>query len=40
MSKHTVPLNPSYHEKLTGKRVAPEVLIERSFEVLLRLRGE
>ena len=32
---HTVTLTASYYEKLTGKRVAPEVLIEKSFEFLL-----
>ena len=32
---HKVTLKPSYYEKLTGKRVAPEVLIERSFRFLL-----
>jgi hypothetical protein len=35
LTTHTVTLNPSYYEKLTGKRVAPEVLIKRSFEFLL-----
>ncbi|MCP4896645.1 MAG: hypothetical protein GY906_06670 [bacterium] len=32
---HTVTLSSSYYEKLTGKQVAPEVLIEKSFEFLL-----
>ena len=32
---HTVTVDDSYYEKLTGKRVPPEVLIERSFEFLL-----
>jgi len=32
---HQVTLNPSYYEKLTGKRVAPEVLVEKSFKFLL-----
>jgi hypothetical protein len=32
---HTVTLSPSYYEKLTGKRVAPELLVEKSFEFLL-----
>jgi hypothetical protein len=32
---HKVTLKPSYYEKLTGKRVAPEVLIEKSFSFLL-----
>jgi len=35
MTTHTVTLSPSYYEKLTGKQVAPEVLIEKSFEFLL-----
>ncbi|MCZ6778404.1 MAG: hypothetical protein O7F16_05485 [Acidobacteria bacterium] len=34
-TQHKVTVNPSYHEKLTGGRVAPEILIERSFEFLL-----
>jgi hypothetical protein len=32
---HTVTVSDSYYEKLTGKRVAPEVLVEKSFEFLL-----
>jgi len=32
---HKVTLKPSYYEKLTGKRVTPEVLVEKSFEFLL-----
>jgi hypothetical protein len=32
---HTVTLSPEYYEKLTGKRVSPELLIEKSFEFLL-----
>ena len=32
---HTVTVSSSYYEKLTGKRVAPEVLVEKSFEFLL-----
>jgi hypothetical protein len=32
---HTVTLSPEYYEKLTGKRVSPETLIEKSFEFLL-----
>ncbi len=32
---HTVTLSPAYHEKLTGGRVEPEVLVEKSFEFLL-----
>ena len=33
---HTVTVSSSYYEKLTGKRVAPEVLIEKSFAFLLQ----
>ena len=32
---HKVTVTPSYYEKLTGKRVAPEVLVEKSFRFLL-----
>ncbi len=32
---HKVMLTPAYYEKLSGKRVPPEVLIEKSFEFLL-----
>ena len=32
---HTVTVDPSYYEKLTGKRVTPEVLVEKSFAFLL-----
>lgn len=32
---HTVTLIPSYHQKLTGGKMTPEELIERSFEFLL-----
>ena len=32
---HKVTLNPSFYEKLTGQRVAPEVLVEKSFKFLL-----
>jgi hypothetical protein len=34
-STHTVSLSPGYYEKLTGKQVPEEVLIERSFRFLL-----
>lgn len=34
-TSHTVTLSPSYYEKLTRKRVPPEVLVEKSFEFLL-----
>ena len=32
---HTVTVTPSYYEKLTGRRVSPETLVEKSFEFLL-----
>ena len=32
---HTVTLSLSYYEKLTGKRITPEVLVKKSFEFLL-----
>ena len=32
---HKVTVTPSYYEKLTQKRVTPEVLVEKSFEFLL-----
>jgi hypothetical protein len=32
---HTVSVDPSYHDKLTGGRVSPEKLVEKSFEFLL-----
>ncbi len=32
---HTVTVDPSYHEKLTGGRVPAETLVEKSFEFLL-----
>ena len=34
-TSHTVSVKPSYYEKLTNKRVTPEVLVEKSFEFLL-----
>ena len=34
-TNHQVTLEPSYYEKLTAGRVAPEQLIEKSFEFLL-----
>jgi hypothetical protein len=34
-TQHEVSASPAYCEKLTGGRVAPEILIERSFEFLL-----
>jgi hypothetical protein len=33
---HKVTVTASYYEKLTNKRVTPEVLVERSFEFLLQ----
>jgi hypothetical protein len=33
---HRVMVTSSYYEKLTGKQVAPEVLLEKSFEFLLQ----
>ena len=32
---HKVTLKTAYYEKLTGKSVTPEVLVEKSFEFLL-----
>jgi len=32
---HAVTVSPAYYEKLTGKRVAPQVLVEQSFAFLL-----
>ena len=32
---HTVNLEPDYYDKLTGGKVTPEKLIEKSFEFLL-----
>ncbi len=32
---HTVTLEPDYYDKLTGGKVTPEKLIEKSFEFLL-----
>ena len=32
---HKVTVKTSYYEKLTGKRVTPEVLLEKSFRFLL-----
>ena len=34
-TKHTVTVDPSYYEKLSGKRVSPATLVEKSFEFLL-----
>lgn len=34
-TRHKVTVKPSYYEQLTGKRVTPEVLVEKSFEFLL-----
>ena len=32
---HTVRLRPDYYQKLTGGKVSPETLIEKSFKFLL-----
>ena len=32
---HKVTVTAPYYEKLTGKRVAPEVLVEKSFRFLI-----
>jgi hypothetical protein len=32
---HTVAVDPSYHDKLTGGSVSAEKLVEKSFEFLL-----
>jgi hypothetical protein len=32
---HRVTVTPSYYQKLTNKRVSPEVLVEKSFSFLL-----
>jgi hypothetical protein len=34
-TKHEVTVDPSYDEKLSGKRVPPETLVAKSFEFLL-----
>ena len=33
---HTVSLDPSYYEKLTGGHISAEKLVEKSFEFLLK----
>ena len=33
---HTVVVDPSYHERLTGGRVSVKKLVEKSFEFLLK----
>ncbi len=35
VTTHRVTVDPSYHEKLTGGRVKPEILVKKSFEFLL-----
>ena len=35
-TSHTVTVDPSYHEKLTGGSVSAEKLVEKSFEFLLK----
>ena len=32
---HTVTVDPSYHQKLTGNRVSTKYLVKKSFEFLL-----
>ena len=32
---HTVEVDPSYYRQLTGSRVPPKALVEKSFEFLL-----
>jgi hypothetical protein len=34
-TSHKVTVKPDYYEKLTGGRVTPEELVEKSFEFLL-----
>ncbi|NIR31803.1 MAG: hypothetical protein GWN84_21305 [Gammaproteobacteria bacterium] len=34
-TRHEVTVDPDYHQKLTGGRVGPETLVEKSFEFLL-----
>ena len=34
-TSHHVTVAPDYHQKLTGGRASPEILVERSFEFLL-----
>lgn len=34
-TKHTVTVDPSYYEKLSGKRVPAATLVQKSFEFLL-----
>jgi len=35
VTTHTVTVEPDYYDKLTGGKVTPEKLIEKSFEFLL-----
>lgn len=35
ITRHTVTVSPSYHAQLTGGKVSPELLVEKSFEFLL-----
>ncbi len=35
-TSHTVTVSPAYYQKLTGGRVTPETLVEKSFEFLLQ----
>ena len=34
-TKHTVTVDPSFYQKLTGERVPPATLVQKSFEFLL-----
>jgi len=36
ITKHEVTVDPSYYEKLTIGNVSPEILVEKSFEFLLK----
>ena len=35
VTTHEVTVEPAYYQKLTGGRVTPETLVEKSFEFLL-----
>ncbi len=35
-TQHSVTLEKNYYEELTGKRISPQELIQRSFEFLLK----
>jgi hypothetical protein len=36
---HRVTVTPDYHQKLTGGKIPPATLVERSFEFLLEREG-